>query len=65
MSCMFEASCESARQVVCNLHAGLIEGALVAAGSTCAVTSEGPDGMGGCVFRLEGGEREDFVQRGR
>src|SRR5438105_3645399 len=52
LTCMFETACASARQVVCGLHAGLIEGALAAAGSTYVVTPEGPDGLGGCVFHM-------------
>jgi predicted ArsR family transcriptional regulator len=52
LSCMFESSCASARQVVCGLHAGLIEGAMAATGSKSVVTPAGPDGLGGCVFHL-------------
>ena len=63
LNCVFEASCESARLVVCGLHAGLVEGALVAAGSICVVTPKGPDGLGGCVFHLEPGEKQNSVQK--
>jgi len=57
LSCMFETTCASARQVVCGLHAGLIEGALASTGATYVVTPEGPDGLGGCVFHMtEGGK---------
>jgi predicted ArsR family transcriptional regulator len=51
-TCIFDSVCPSSRDVVCGLHAGLIEGALAAAGEGRDVTPEGPDGMGGCRFRL-------------
>lgn len=51
-TCIFDSVCPSSRDVVCGLHAGLIEGALEAAGQGRVVTPEGPDGMGGCRFRL-------------
>jgi predicted transcriptional regulator len=53
LSCMFESSCSRAREVVCGLHAGLIEGAL----SAGYVKPEGPDGLGGCTFTLEEGRQ--------
>jgi len=49
LSCMFEATCTSARDVVCNLHAGLIEGVLA---GDAAVSPLGPDGLGGCRFQI-------------
>jgi predicted ArsR family transcriptional regulator len=51
-NCMFGVACATARQVVCGLHAGLIEGAFNATGRTCKVTPLGPDGTGGCRFEL-------------
>ena len=50
--CIFDSVCPTSRDVVCGLHAGLIEGALEAAGQSRVVTPQGPDGMGGCRFRL-------------
>jgi predicted ArsR family transcriptional regulator len=52
-TCIFEAACAGARDVVCGLHAGLIEGALGAHGPACTVVPAGPDGWGGCVFAVE------------
>jgi predicted ArsR family transcriptional regulator len=52
-NCVFGTSCATAREVVCGLHAGLLEGALCATGAACAVTPLGPDGSGGCTFRVE------------
>lgn len=51
-TCIFGSVCPTSRDLVCRLHAGLIEGALGAAGKDRAVTPEGPDGVGGCRFRL-------------
>lgn len=47
-TCIFDSVCPTAQDVVCEVHAGLVEGALGGAG----VIPEGPDGMGGCRFRL-------------
>jgi predicted ArsR family transcriptional regulator len=52
-SCIFDSVCPNSRDVVCEVHAGLIEGALESSGRSCIVSPEGPDGMGGCVYRLE------------
>jgi len=51
-TCIFDSVCASSRDVVCGVHAGLIEGAMEAAGRSVALTPEGPDGTGGCLFRL-------------
>jgi predicted ArsR family transcriptional regulator len=51
-TCIFEEACATAREVVCGLHAGIVEGALVARGRACRVRPEGPDGTGGCRFEL-------------
>ena len=61
VSCMFESSCIAAREVVCGLHAGLIEGAMTSGGSPCTLTPLGPDGLGGCRFRVRS-SRRDCVQ---
>jgi predicted ArsR family transcriptional regulator len=52
-NCVFREACESAREVVCSAHAGIIEGALGAAGATSRVIPAGPDESGGCRYRLE------------
>lgn len=51
-TCIFDSVCPTSRDMVCGVHAGLIEGALGAAGQARVVTPDGPDGMGGCLFRL-------------
>jgi hypothetical protein len=53
-TCMFGAACPSAPDIVCAVHAGLIEGALSGLHPRGAVVALGPDGLGGCTFRLEG-----------
>lgn len=50
--CMFQGACATARDVVCGLHAGLIEGAMSATGTLCTLAPQGPDGLGGCAFRF-------------
>jgi predicted ArsR family transcriptional regulator len=52
--CVFHEACDSARQVVCGVQAGMLEGALAAAGVEQAVIPEGPDGRGGCRFQVRG-----------
>ena len=52
-TCMFGGVCATALDVVCGVHSGLIEGALEADGHFTAVTPIGPDGFGGCSFRLQ------------
>jgi predicted ArsR family transcriptional regulator len=49
--CIFGSVCEGADDVVCAVHAGLIEGALGERGS---MTPRGPDGYGGCLFERVG-----------
>src|SRR5919204_2205252 len=51
-TCMFGSVCGGADDVVCAVHAGWIEGALEAAGRESEVAPLGPDGAGGCRFRL-------------
>ena len=53
LSCMFESGCAAAREVVCGLHAGLIEGATAQSGRKIALEPRGPDGLGGCTFELK------------
>lgn len=49
-NCVFREACDSAREVVCGAQAGLLEGALAAAGSNRKLTPLGPDASGGCRF---------------
>lgn len=51
-NCVFREACESERQVICGVQAGILEGALAAAGTARGVVPEGPDGTGGCTFRI-------------
>jgi len=51
-TCIFDSVCSSSRDVVCGVHAGLIEGAMEARGKSIGLAPEGPDGTGGCRFRL-------------
>src|ERR1700730_4022453 len=51
-NCVFQEACVSAREVVCGVQAGLLQGALAAAGSNRDVVPQGPDGGGGCNFEL-------------
>jgi predicted ArsR family transcriptional regulator len=49
-NCVFREACDSAREVVCGVQAGLLKGALAAAGVDRDVTPRGPDAVGGCGF---------------
>lgn len=49
-NCVFREACDSAREVVCGVQAGLLKGALAAAGVDRDVTPRGPDAGGGCGF---------------
>jgi predicted ArsR family transcriptional regulator len=51
-NCVFQEACVSAREVVCGVQAGLLQGALAAAGSNRDVVPQGPDGGGGCNFQV-------------
>jgi predicted ArsR family transcriptional regulator len=51
-NCVFQEACASAREVVCGVQAGLLQGALAAAGSIREVVPRGPDGGGGCRFEV-------------
>ena len=48
-NCLFREACDAA-QVVCEFHAGLLEGLLEPAGLT--VASDGPWGPAGCRYRV-------------
>ncbi|HEX6539229.1 MAG TPA: helix-turn-helix transcriptional regulator [Candidatus Dormibacteraeota bacterium] len=48
--CVFREACDSARNVVCALHAGILEGTLQASGIDCAVAPRGPVNAAGCHF---------------
>jgi predicted ArsR family transcriptional regulator len=52
-NCVFREACDCAREVVCNLHAGLLEGALQHA----HVEPAGPLGTGGCRFVIKENHR--------
>lgn len=51
--CVFREACDEAREVVCSLHAGVLEGALDAAGITATVEPRGALASTGCHFRVE------------
>lgn len=48
--CVFREACDEARDVVCTLHAGVLEGALGAAGIDAQVEPRGPVLASGCHF---------------
>jgi predicted ArsR family transcriptional regulator len=52
-NCLFNEVCGTASDVVCGVNAGIIEGALEAAGTAVDVVPAGPDESGGCSFRLQ------------
>lgn len=51
-NCVFLEACNSARGVVCEVQAGLLQGALAASGSNRSVAPQGPDAGGGCGFEV-------------
>jgi predicted ArsR family transcriptional regulator len=51
-NCVFQEACASAREVVCGVQAGLLQGALAATGSNPDVVPQGPDDGGGCSFEV-------------
>jgi predicted ArsR family transcriptional regulator len=53
VNCVFREACLESPPVVCGLHAGMLEGALAAAGQTRSVTPLGPRSNGGCAFQIE------------
>jgi predicted ArsR family transcriptional regulator len=52
-NCLFREACEEAPQVVCGLHAGMLEGLLRASGQPRRVAPLGPRSGGGCAFTIE------------
>lgn len=52
-NCAFLEACDQARDPICAVHAGILEGALLAGGIAAAVVPEGPVPPHGCAFRLE------------
>lgn len=54
-NCIFWEACDAARPVVCGVQAGLIQGALAAAGVDRVVRPLGPDEGGGCRYEVLGG----------
>jgi predicted ArsR family transcriptional regulator len=52
-NCIFREACGSAPQIVCHLHAGMIEGALEAAGFNCTVEPNGDEtSQATCAYHL-------------
>ena len=52
-NCVFQEACQESRDVVCGLHAAMLEGALTAAGQALDVAPLGPRTGRGCAFALE------------
>ena len=52
-NCLFWEACEESREVVCGLHAAMLEGALAAAGHPRGVVPLGPRAARGCAFGLQ------------
>ena len=52
-NCVFREACVEAPQVVCGLHAGMLEGVLAAAGQPHSVLPLGPRPGDGCAFAIE------------
>jgi len=53
-NCIFLEACDQAREVICSAQAGILEGALGAAGIEATVVPEGPLPTRGCAYRLTG-----------
>jgi predicted ArsR family transcriptional regulator len=51
-NCIFREACDQAREVICAAQAGILEGALCAAGIEATVVPEGPLPTRGCAYRL-------------
>jgi predicted ArsR family transcriptional regulator len=51
-NCIFLEACDQAREVICAAQAGILEGALCAAGIEATVVPEGPLPTRGCSYRL-------------
>src|SRR5262249_20794009 len=52
-NCLFREACVEAPQVVCGLHAGMLEGVLASAGQAHSVLPLGPRPGDGCAFAIE------------
>jgi len=52
-NCVFQEACQESREVVCGLHAAILEGTLAAAGHPGSVAPLGPRTGGGCAFAVE------------
>ncbi len=50
---VFREACEGSPQVVCGLHAGMLEGVLAAGGQPHTVAPLGPHPEKGCSFAVE------------
>lgn len=53
VNCIFREACEQAPQVVCGLHAGLLEGVLAAADQPHRVSALGPRAHAACAYAIE------------
>ena len=53
VNCIFREACEQAPQVVCGLHAGLLEGVLAAADQPYRVSALGPREPAACAYAIE------------
>lgn len=53
-NCIFREACDAARQVVCGVQAGLLQGALAAVGVEGLVIPQGPEAGGGCWYEVQG-----------
>jgi predicted ArsR family transcriptional regulator len=51
-NCIFREACAAAPDVICSLHAGMIEGALAAAGMPYRVEARSGDHEADCVYQL-------------
>ncbi|MGH7922412.1 MAG: hypothetical protein ACREQM_21105 [Candidatus Dormibacteraceae bacterium] len=58
-NCVFREACNSAQEVVCGVHAGVIEGVLEMTQGPARVAPMGPDESGGCRFCVELPDRAD------
>lgn len=52
-NCIFREACDSAREIVCGVHAGLLQGALAAAGLDRQVIPKGPEPGRGCAYHVQ------------
>jgi predicted ArsR family transcriptional regulator len=52
-NCVFQEACRQSPEVVCGVHAGMLEGVLGASGRGRRVAPMGPRPDGGCAFALE------------